>query len=152
MSTLDRLARGSAMSLEELAAEVGDNGRRKRQRGLEEVAAEVGDKRRRIEAERVMKARQNAERMGRHDCRSRNDTKRVTRSKAMGGQEGRPKCEHCIGEHTRSAKNSRWSSIEAERMIKAKQDSDFMGGHDFRSQNAAKKGLNAGLFDAEMEA
>ena len=62
--------------MEELAAEVGDNGRRKRQRGLEEVAAEVGDKRRRIEAERVMKARQNAERMGRHDFRSRNDAKR----------------------------------------------------------------------------
>ena len=77
MSTLDRLARGSAMSLEELAAEVGDNGRRKRQRGLEEVAAEVGDKRRRIEAERVMKARQNAERMGRHVFRSQNDAKKA---------------------------------------------------------------------------
>ena len=120
MSTLDRLARGSAMSLEELAAEVGDNGRRKRQRGLEEVAAEVGDKRRRIEAERVMKARQNAERMGRHDFRSRNDAKRETKSKAMGGRKGEPKCEHCIGEHARRGKNSRWSSIEAERVIKAR--------------------------------
>ena len=57
MSMLDCLARGSAMSLEELAAE-------------------VGDKRRRIEAESVMKARQNAERMERHDFRSRNDAKR----------------------------------------------------------------------------
>ena len=103
------------MSLEELVAEVGDNGRRKRQRGLEEVAAEVGDKRRRIEAERVMKARQNAERMGRHDFRSRNDAKRETKSKAMGGRKGEPKCEQWLGEHTRSAKNSRWSSIEAER-------------------------------------
>ena len=120
MSTLDRLARGSAMSLEELAAEVGDTGRRKRQRGLEEVAAEVGDKRRRIEAERVMKARQNAERMGRHDFRSRNDAKRETKSKAMGGREGEPKRKHCIEEQTRSAKNSRWSSIEAERVIKAR--------------------------------
>ena len=43
------------------------------------------------------------------------------------------------------------SSIEAERVIKAKQGSDCMGGHGFRSQNAATKGLEAGLVDAEME-
>ena len=51
----------------------------------------------------------------------------------------------------KKAKNSRWSNIETEPVIKAKQDSDCTGGHDFRSQNAAKKALKAGLFDAGME-
>ena len=89
--------------------------------------------------------------MGGRDFRDQNDAKRETKSKAMGGRKGELKCEHCIGEHARREKNSRWNSIEAERVIKAKQDSDCMGGHDFRSQNAAEKGRKAGLFDAEME-
>ena len=56
-----------------------------------------------------------------------------------------------MGKTRRAPKTSRWSSREAERVAKARQNPDCMAGCDFRGQNDAQKTEKTSLAENEKE-